>query len=128
VEIDVGRMNSEELAYAARFAARLALYWPEGHHEPTRDLFTELAQGLTDCHVDLELRIAAMEVRQADTWGMRVQLGMADPDDPPPVGWIGRDPGGPPPVSDVPPEPEGPQASEPDEAEPGTVCAPEPES
>jgi hypothetical protein len=87
MEIDTGGMDAAELAWAARFAARLAEHWPEDH-QPTRRLLSTLAYALTACQVDLESRIAAIEVGQADTITTRMRLGMVDPSEPVRLGWI----------------------------------------
>jgi hypothetical protein len=93
MEIDTGGMDADELAWAARFAARLADHWPEDH-QPTRRLLSTLAYGLTACQVDLESAIAAIEAGQADTLTMRYRLGMADPEEPVQLGWLDADPDG----------------------------------
>jgi hypothetical protein len=93
VELDTGGMDAAELAWAARFAARLADHWPEDHHQATRALFSELAGALTRCQVDLVVRIAAIETGQIDSLSMRMRLGMVAPrDEPVRLGWIDVEP------------------------------------
>jgi hypothetical protein len=144
VEVNTGSMTSGELGWASAFVARLAEFWPDDYHQETGKLFAELAQALTDCQVDHELRIARLGAAHADDWSTRVALGMADPDDPPKLGWTGEEGLSQREIGDVlgvskttvdrdleggpngPPEPEEPQVSEPDNAEPGPNGPPEP--
>lgn len=89
MEIDVGRMNAEQMGHAARFAARLAEHWGD-EHKATGALFGRLADELTRCQVELMQGIATIELRQVDTITGRMALGMVGEDEPIELGWIDK--------------------------------------
>jgi hypothetical protein len=88
VELDTGDMDADELRWAANLADRLAEHWPSEAHQRARRLFAGLADTLTRQWVELECATAAREVAQADTITGRMRLGLVDPSEEIPLGWI----------------------------------------
>jgi hypothetical protein len=60
-------------------------------HRATGELFGRLADELTRCQVDHELRLARLEAGQIDSLTVRYRLGLADPSEPVKLGFIDPD-------------------------------------